>query len=224
MTATAAFYDIGDVGQRVGGAGIFSKGVISQVNPAGMGINCHIFQNGTEAAGRLVDLRFGFFGEIDDLGIATAFEVEDPFVIPTMLVIADQKAIRISGEGRFPGSGQAEEDGGITLWPSIGGAVHGQDLLFYRQEIVENGKDRFLDFSGIAGAANDNHFAGKMDDDEGFGVGAVHGGDGVEVRHSAGGDPCRRRQSIPARTGHGPAYRRTSACRAHQTLPDRRDD
>ena len=85
-----------------------------------MGINGHIFQNGTEATGRLKDLRLGFLGEIDDLGIAAAFEVEDPLVIPTMAVIADQGAIRIGGEGCCPGAGQAEEDGGITVWSCIG--------------------------------------------------------------------------------------------------------
>ena len=66
-TVTAAFYDIGDMRQRAGGAGIFGKGVVSQVNPAGMGINCHLFQDGTEAAGGRIYLRLGLFEKIDDL-------------------------------------------------------------------------------------------------------------------------------------------------------------
>ena len=42
----------------------------------------------------IVDIRFGFFVQVDNFCIASAFEVEYAVVIPAVLVITDQKTFR----------------------------------------------------------------------------------------------------------------------------------
>jgi len=106
-----------------------------------------------------------------------------------MLVIADQRAVRVGGEGGLAGAGQAEEDGGVALRPDIGGTVHRHDLLFHRQQVIEDGEDPLLDLAGIARAADDDHPAGEIDNDEGLGIGAVDRWEGVKVGHVDDGKP-----------------------------------
>ena len=78
----------------------------------------------------MIDIRFGFFVEVDDFGIAAAFEIEDAVIVPAMFVIANEQALRIGGKGGFASSGKSEEDGRIlTLLVRVGGAVHGSDAF-----------------------------------------------------------------------------------------------
>src|SRR5690349_5936216 len=46
-------------------------------------------------AQRLENIRFAFWREIDRLGVAAAFDVEDSVVAPDMLVITDEMTLRI---------------------------------------------------------------------------------------------------------------------------------
>ena len=56
------------------------------------------------------DVRLCILVEVDDLCIAAAFEVEDTIVIPAVLIIADQQALRIRRQRRLARAGEAEED------------------------------------------------------------------------------------------------------------------
>lgn len=66
-------------------------------------------------ADRVVDLGLLRGGEVDTFGITTALNIKDTSIGPDVLVIADEKAPRISAERCLSRSRQAKEEGHITL-------------------------------------------------------------------------------------------------------------
>ena len=73
----------------------------------------------------VVDIRLRILVEVDDLGIAAALEVEDTVVVPAVLVITDEKSLRICRECGLSCSREAEEDGCVlAVHVGVGGAVH----------------------------------------------------------------------------------------------------
>ena len=77
-----------------------------------------------------------------------------------MLVVSDELAVRVGGEGGLTGAGEAEEHGGVAVRSDVGGAVHGEYTLL-GQDVVHNGEHRLLDLAGVAGAA-DHHQMGLV--------------------------------------------------------------
>ena len=64
-----------------------------------------VFTGGSENGG------FVLFGEVDELGITSTFEVEYAVGAPSMLVIADERSLRVGRKRGFSGTGEPEEDG-----------------------------------------------------------------------------------------------------------------
>ena len=60
---------------------------------------------------RVINIWLGFLGKIDCFGVAAALDIEDAGVGPDVLVVSDELAGGVSGEGGFTGAGKAEEDG-----------------------------------------------------------------------------------------------------------------
>ncbi len=152
----------------------------SKLIAAGVGVDGDVLQHGAEMAGGVPDQRLQVFAEVDGLGVAAAFEIEDAVVAPTVLVVADQRPLRVGGEGGLAGAGEAEEQGHVAPLADVGRAVHGKHAL-ERQEEVEHGEDRFLDLAGIAGAADQDDAPLQVQDDEDLRIGAVFLGVGVEA-------------------------------------------
>ena len=97
----------------------------------------------------IVDIRFGFFVQVDNFCIASAFEVEYAVVIPAVLVITDQQTFRVCRKSCFTCSGQTEEDCCVfTVHVSVCGAVHGSHA-FQRQEVVHHREHTFFHFSAV---------------------------------------------------------------------------
>ena len=171
MTRLAAVGCVRNEVQRIGAASVFGSRAIVEVRHAVL-IEHDIFEHGAEALGRRVDLRLGFGGQADGLGIAAAFKVEDAGLAPAMLVIADQGAGRIGRKRRLAGAGQAEKDGRVTIGSGIGRAMHRHDALL-RQKIVERGEDGLLHLAGIGGAADQDQAVLEVAGDHGLGPAAV---------------------------------------------------
>src|SRR5690606_26716988 len=160
-----------DVFQRVGSAGVLRLRYVGVIRDAGNRINHHIFQYRTELD-RVPDHRLVLLRQVDALGVATALDVEPHAPAPAVLVVTDQVTLRVGGQGGLAGAGQAEEQGNITVFANVGGAVHRQHVLFRQQEVL-HGKHGLLHFTGVT-HAGDQHFAlGKLEDNAAFGVGAV---------------------------------------------------
>ena len=68
---------VGYKGYRIGRPTVLGEPAIVEVDDPGFGIDDHIFQNRAEPLRRREDLRLGLGGQVDDLRVAAAFEVED---------------------------------------------------------------------------------------------------------------------------------------------------
>src|ERR1039457_5849568 len=176
-----------DVIERIGAASILGEGVVVEVEAPGERIEHDVLQDGAEAAGAGVDLRFGLGREADDLGIAAILEVEDAAFAPAVLVVADQAARGVGRKRRLAGAGEAEEQRHVSIGTDVGGAVHGQDV-FPRKQEIEDGEDGLLDFAAVAGAADDGQALREVDDDEGLRARAVNHGRRQEGRRADHGE------------------------------------
>ena len=163
----------------VGATRVLRLAGVVEVRHAGV-VEDDVFQDRSEATGRPENGGFVFFGEVDELGVAAALEVEHAVGAPPVFIVAHQSALWISGQGGFPGAGQAEENG--RVFPiGVGGTVHGKDALLGENE-VHHRENRFLDFAGVAAAADDDFFGRVVDDDEDVRIHPIHGWIGLEMR------------------------------------------
>ena len=96
-----------------------------------------------------------------------------------MLVVADQRAMRIGGERGFAGAGEAEEDRRVAVLADIGRAMHRHDL-FLRQQVIEDGEHRFLHLARIARAADEHDLALEVASDDRLASRAMPLGVGAE--------------------------------------------
>src|SRR5262249_33299720 len=154
VAAPAGEFAVGNEVNGVSGAGVFGKPVVVIVGPARNRVDDDVLQHAAKADGA-EDLRLAFLRETDGFGVAAAFEVEDAVVGPGVLVVADQPAFGIGGQRGLARAGEAEEERGLAGGAQVGRAVHREDALL-RQEEIEDRKDRFLDLTGVASAADQN--------------------------------------------------------------------
>ena len=82
---------------RVRYTSVLGNALVSEVNLAVL-INSHVLKESVTSDGT-VDIRFRLFVEVDDLSVATAFEVEDTVVVPAVLVVTDEETLRIGRKG-----------------------------------------------------------------------------------------------------------------------------
>jgi hypothetical protein len=68
-----------------------------------LGLELHVLEHRTKLH-RVPDVRFLLLRELDHLGVAAAFDVEDTVIAPAMLVVADEETLGIRRQRRLPGS------------------------------------------------------------------------------------------------------------------------
>ena len=124
MTGAAGGRRIWNEVDRIGRPRVLGKRRVVEVQRAGRGIHHHILQHGAEAFGGGEDFRLGLAAQLDHLGIAAAFDVEDAVLAPAMFVIAHQSARGIGRQSGLAGAGKAEKYGGFAIRTHIGRAVH----------------------------------------------------------------------------------------------------
>ncbi len=103
MAPDAGDDGVGDEFNRIGGARVFGVADVGVVGNAGFFVDDDVFEHCAEADG-VVDLRFLFFGKVDAFGVASALEVEDAVLAPAVLVVADEAAGGVGGEGGLAGA------------------------------------------------------------------------------------------------------------------------
>ena len=117
-------------------------------------IEHHVFQHRAKAQ-RLEDVRLALGRQIDRLGVAAAFDVEDAVVAPAMLVVADEMALGVGGQRRLARAAEAEEQRRRAgLFVGRGRAVHREHSALRRQ-VVRDGEDALLHLAGVFGAEDD---------------------------------------------------------------------
>ena len=152
----------------VGYAGVLGNALIGKVYLAVL-IEGYILEESIALDG-VVDIRLGFLIQINDLCIASAFEVEHAIVVPAVLVVAYQQALGVGRQRGLAGAGKAKEDGGIlAVHVGIGRAVHGGDTL-EGQIVVHHGEETLLHFAAVPGVDDDLLAAGEVEYYRGLGI------------------------------------------------------
>ena len=171
---------VGNEIDRISGACVLGVALVVEIKLAGFRIADHVFQNRSEAFGGAEDFRLRLARQADHLGITAAFEIEDAVAAPAVLIVADQGAAGVSRQGGLAGARQAEEDRALAVRPDIGGTMH-RDHFFFRQEIVQDGEDRFLDLARIRRAADQHALACEIEGDHRFAAAAMELRIGLEA-------------------------------------------
>src|SRR5262249_41729229 len=139
-----------DVFNRIRAAGVFGDRNVFVVDLAIFLVVDDVFENRAEAE-RIVNVGLGFAREVDDFGVAPAFDVEDALVAPTVFVVTDEAALGIGRQGGLAGARQAEKNRGRAARHVLGGrAVHGHDFPL-GHEVVHEGEHALFHLAGIAG-------------------------------------------------------------------------
>ena len=155
-------HDILDVVNRIRYTCILRYALICKINLA-VSIYRYILQQSV-TFDSLVDIGLGFFIQIDNFSIATAFVVEYAFVVPSVLVVTDQLTFRVGRQSRLTGTGQTEEDSRAgAVHAGVGRAVHRSDTA-QRIEIVHHREHTLLHFTTVPSVDDDLLFWSQVED------------------------------------------------------------
>ena len=84
--------DVLNVVDGVGNTSVLCYALISEIDLA-FGVEGDVLQQSVALDG-VVDVRLRIFVQVDDFGVAATLKVEDAVVVPAVLVVADQQALR----------------------------------------------------------------------------------------------------------------------------------
>ena len=139
--------DVFDVIDRVRNTCVFCYALISEVDCT-VSCNCNVFKKSV-TFDSVVDIRFAFFIQVDNLSVATTFIVEYTFVIPSVFVITDQQTFRVSRQSCLTCTRQTEEDSrALAFFIRISGAVHRSDTT-QRVHVVHDREHTLLHFTTV---------------------------------------------------------------------------
>jgi hypothetical protein len=180
MPADAGQHRAVDVVHRVRRARVLGNRGVRVVRLARVGMHHHILHHAAEADG-VPNLRLVFAREVDALGVAAAFEVEDARIRPAMFVVANQAAFGVSRQRGLARAAQPEKERDIARRAHIRRAVHRKHPL-QRQNKVQHREDGLLDFPRIARACNQHDAPHKVQRDDHLAARTVDRRVGLEVR------------------------------------------
>ena len=132
---------------RIAYASVLCDALISEVNLAVL-VNCDVLEEGV-TLDSAVDVGFVLLREVDDLCVATTFEVEDALIVPSVFVVADEQTLRVGRKGGLTCARQAEEDSCVlTFHICVSRAVHRCDALKWKV-VVLHGEHTLLHLTTI---------------------------------------------------------------------------
>ncbi len=147
------FYYILNVIDRIRNTGVFGNTLIGKIY-----FSVFVYGNILQQCisfDSIVNVRFGFFVQIDNFCIAAAFKVKYAVVVPAVFVITYQQTFGIGGKSGFSGAGKTEENGCILAFHiRVGRTVHRGNAL-QRQIVIHHREHTFFHFSAIPSV--DNH-------------------------------------------------------------------
>ena len=153
MAGHAGDLRVADELDRIRAARVLRDARVGEVDVVVL-IEHDVLQHRAEAQ-RLEDVRLALGREVDRLGVAAAFDVEDAVVAPAVLVVADEMALRVGGERRLARAGEAEQQrrrAGLLVGRRR--AVHREHAAL-RAEVVHDREDALLHLAGVFGAEDD---------------------------------------------------------------------
>lgn len=157
-----------DVLNWVGTTGVLGEGDIVVVDETGLWIEDNVLKDGAELDG-VVNIWLLLGRETNALGVAASLNVEDTGVGPAVLVITDEHAVLVGGEGSLAGSGKTEENGDISILTLVGGGVKSENIVLDWHLVEENSEDTLLHLTGVLSTKDDHLLLGEVNGDGGWG-------------------------------------------------------
>lgn len=157
-----------DVLNWVGTTGVLGEGDIIVVDKAGLWVEDNVLKDGAELDG-VVNIWLLLGRQTNALGVAASLNVEDTGVGPAVLVITDEHAVLVGGEGGLAGSGKTEENGDISILTLVGGGVKSENVVLDWHLVEENSEDTLLHLTGVLGTKDNHLLLGEVDSDGGWG-------------------------------------------------------
>ncbi len=136
----------------INSSGIAGEAPIGQINTPGVRITSHIFQNGPEPPGAVINRRLILSGKIKEFGISPPFQVKNPGIRPPVGMVAQKPSAGIHGKRRLSGLLPAEKNRHIPVRARIGRTSHTKNRL--RHQVTGQREHRLFDLPGIAGTAD----------------------------------------------------------------------
>jgi len=87
------FNDVLDVIDRIRNTSVLSCALVCEVDLT-VSVNSYVLEQSV-ATDCVVDIRLAFLVKVDNLSVATTFEVEHTVVVPSVLVITDKQTFRV---------------------------------------------------------------------------------------------------------------------------------
>mmetsp|Transcript_3864 Transcript_3864/g.12892 ORF Transcript_3864/g.12892 Transcript_3864/m.12892 type:complete len:667 (-) Transcript_3864:49-2049(-) len=160
-----------DVVDRVRHAAVGRLGQIRVVRRAAFGVERDVLEHGVRAD-RFEDVGLRRLLQVRGLGVAAALEVEDARVVPAVLVVADERALRVRGERRLARAAEAEEERDVAGLADVRRAVHREDAP-EREQVVHEREDALLVLAAVVGAVDDRELPLEVEGDGDVAVQAV---------------------------------------------------
>ena len=144
--------DVLNVIDWVRNTSVLCYALISEVNLT-ISINCYVLKESV-TCDCAVDVWLWFLVKIDNLCIATTFQVEDTLIIPSVLVITNELTLWLGRKSCLTCTRKTEEDSGIlTLHIGVCRAVHSCHTLQW-QEVVHHWEHTLLHFTTVPSIDN----------------------------------------------------------------------
>ena len=108
---------------RVRNTSILRYALIAKVNLS-VGVYGYILEQSI-TTNRIVNVGFALLAQVNYLGVATSFVVENAIIVPTVLVVANELTLGIGRERCLTRAREAEKDSRLfAILTCIGRAVH----------------------------------------------------------------------------------------------------
>ena len=147
-------------------SGIFGQCCIIVVDDASDRIKNDVLEDGTKADS-IEDIGLLLRRQTDAFGVTTTLNVEHTSITPAVLVITNERTLRIRRQSCLAGAGKAKEHGHVTVLSFISGGVEGEDVVLDWHFVEEDGENALLHLTSVLGAKNDHLLLGKVDCDGG---------------------------------------------------------
>ena len=159
--------------ERVCSARIFRQPRIVEIDATRHAVDGDVLEYCPECARGCINVRFRLGRETDDLCVASPLEVEYAMLTPAVFIVADQRPFRVGGKRRLSRTGETKKQRCVSSLAEIGGAMHRENVAF-RQQIIQNRKNGFLDLPCIGCPADDTETLCKTDNDKNLRICAIH--------------------------------------------------
>src|SRR6266700_1455837 len=164
MPADAGNHCVVDVLNRIGAPRVLGEADIVVIGDTGFRLQHNVLQDGTKA-NRFPYLGIIFMRELDGLGVAAAFKIENAGRTPSVFVVADEPALGVRRKSGLARSGKTKVQSSHTVASNVGGAVHGKNITL-RQKKVHHREDGLLHLASVSASADQHQLAAEIHGDE----------------------------------------------------------